>query len=293
MLNPSEVKMNSRSRTLLLSAVLAGVAPFAFPQNQPAPPPEKVAAVFGQNLHYYEAGEGPVVILLHGLGGGKEAWMGSFGALAAQHHVYAIDQIGFGRSDKPLLEYKIATFVDFLQGFMQTQNIAKATLVGNSLGGWIALDFAAQHPGMVEKLVLVDSAGLPWTQTFPADLNPSSVAGMRAMLESVFYDKKMLTDEVVLQAFTNHVRSNEGYTIQRTLAGFATSQFEDTKLASIHAPTLVVWGRQDGLIPLASGKKLQDGIPGATLVLIEECGHAPEIEKPGEFNRALLEFLGK
>jgi len=285
--------MNSRFCPMLLSAVLAVVAPFALPQNQPASPPEKVAAVFDQNLHYYEAGEGPVVILLHGLGGGKEAWMGSFAALAAQYHVYAIDQIGFGRSDKPLLEYKIATFVDFLQGFMQTQNITKATLVGNSLGGWIALDFAAQHPGMVEKLVLVDSAGLPWTQTFPADLNPSSVAGMRAMLESVFYDKKMLTDEVVLQAFTNHVRSNEGYTIQRTLAGFATPQFEDTKLASIHTPTLVVWGRQDGLIPLASGEKLHDGIPGATLVLIEGCGHAPEIEKPVEFNRALLEFLGK
>jgi len=285
--------MNIRFRSLLPSAVLAVLAPFAFPQDQPAPPTEKVAVVFSQNIHYFEAGQGPAVILLHGLGGGKEIWMASFGALAAQYHVYAIDQIGFGHSDKPLLDYKIATFADFLQGFMQAQNIPKATLVGNSLGGWIALDFAVHHPGTVEKLVLVDSAGLPWTQAFPADLNPSSVAEMRAMLESVFYDKKILTDDVVLQAFTNHVRSSEAYTIQRTMAGWAAPQFEDTKLASIHAPTLVVWGRQDVLIPLVSGEKLRDGIPGATLVLIEECGHAPEIEKPVEFNRALLEFLGK
>jgi pimeloyl-ACP methyl ester carboxylesterase len=97
----------------------------------------------------------------------------------------------------------------------------------------------------------------------------------------------------VLQAFTNHVRSSEAYTIQRTMAGWAEPQFEDAKLASIHAPTLVVWGRQDVLIPLASGEKLRDGIPGATLVLIEECGHAPEIERPVEFNRALLGFLGR
>lgn len=285
--------MNICFRSLLLSAFVAIVAPFALPQDQPAPPTEKVAVVFSQNIRYFEAGQGPAVILLHGLGGGKEIWMASFGALAAQYHVYAIDQIGFGHSDKPLLDYKIATYADFLQGFMQAQNIPKATLVGNSLGGWIALEFAVHHPEMVEKLVLVDSAGLPWTQPFAADLNPSSLAGMRAMLETVFYDKKILTDEVVLQAFTNHVRTNEAYTIQRTMAGWAVPQFEDANLASIHAPTLVVWGRQDVLIPLVSGEKLRDGIPGATLVLIDECGHAPEIEKPAEFNRALLEFLGK
>ena len=141
---PKWGQMNIRFRSLLLSVVLAVAEPFAFPQDQPAPPTEKVVVVFSQDIHYFEAGQGSAVILLHGLGGGKEAWMGSFGALAAQYHVYAIDQIGFGHSDKPLLDYKIATFADFLQGFMQAQNISKATLVGNSLGGWIALDFAAR-----------------------------------------------------------------------------------------------------------------------------------------------------
>ena len=181
-----------RFRSALLFATLAAIA-FAssqnvFAQSQPGLPPEKVAVVFGQNIRYYEFGQGPVVILLHGLGSVKEIWLANVGALASKYHVYAIDQIGFGHSDKPLLEYKIATFVDFLQGFMQAQNISKATLVGNSLGGWIALDFTAQHPEMVEKLVLVDSAGLSSMHEPAVDLNASSVAGMRTVLESVFYN---------------------------------------------------------------------------------------------------------
>ncbi|MGA8866579.1 MAG: alpha/beta fold hydrolase [Candidatus Sulfotelmatobacter sp.] len=123
------------------------------------------------------------------------------------------------------------------------------------------------------------------------DLNASSLDATRVLLESLFYDKKMVTDGFVLQVFTDRMRNNDGYTIQRTLAGFATPQFVD--LAKIHAPTLVVWGRQDKLIPLASGEKLRDGIAGAKLMVFEQCGHVPEIEKPAELNRALLEFLGK
>ena len=247
--------------------------------------------MYGQNIHYFEVGQGPTVILLHGLGGAKEFWLANIGALASKYHVYAIDQIGFGQSDKPLLDYEIATFADFLHGFMQAEKIAKATLVGNSFGGWIATDFAVQHPEMVDKLVLVDAAGLAWQKPLP-DLNPSTIAGWRTLIELVFYDKKMVSDEGVMQAFTQHMRNNDGYTIQRTVAGFATPQFEDGKLASIHAATLVVWGRQDELIPLASGEKLRDGIAGAKLLVFEHCGHVPQIEKPAEFNQALLEFLG-
>jgi 2-hydroxy-6-oxonona-2,4-dienedioate hydrolase len=288
-----EKGMRSLSGIFILMIVSLLIVPmvFALPQ-EPSLLQEKTAVVFGQNIRYLEAGQGPAVILLHGLGGVKEMWMGSFGALAAGYHVYAIDQIGFGHSDKPLLDYKVATFVDFLGAFMQRQNIGKATLVGNSFGGWIALEFAIQHPGMVEKLVLVDSAGLAWLRPL-GEMNPSSLAATRTLVESVFYNKKMISDDDVQQAFTDRMRNNDGYTIQRTVAGFDTPQFEDARLASIHAPTLVMWGRQDELIPLASGEKLRDGIMGAKIVVFEQCGHVPQIEKSAEFNRALLEFLGK
>lgn len=278
---------------LSFAAALLGVASIASAQTQSSLPPEKTVVVYGQNIRFIEAGQGPAVILLHGLGSVKEIWSANIGALSAKYHVYAPDQIGFGHSDKPLLDYKIVTFVDFLHAFMQSQNLSKATLVGNSLGGWIAIDFAARHPEMVDKLVLVDSAGLPWEKAPAVDLNPSSLADMRALLDSIFYDKKMASEEFVLQAFTNHVRNNDGYTIQRTLAGFAQNQFEDAKLSSIHAPTLVVWGREDELIPASRGEKLRDGIPGAKFVVFEQCGHVPQLEKPVDFNRALLDFLGK
>jgi 2-hydroxy-6-oxonona-2,4-dienedioate hydrolase len=277
-------------RPVLCAALLIAVVPSGFSQSSGVPQ-EKVTAVYGQHIHYFEVGQGPTVILLHGLGGAKEFWLANIGALAPKYHVYAIDQIGFGQSDKPLLDYKIATFADFLYGFMQEEKIAKATLVGNSFGGWIATDFAVQHPEMVDKLVLVDAAGLTWQAPLP-DLNPSTIAGWRTLIELVFYDKKMVSDEGVMQAFAQHMRNNDGYTIQRTVASFASPQFEDGKLASIHAATLVVWGRQDELIPLASGEKLRDGIAGAKLVVLEHCGHVPQIEKPAEFNQTLLEFLG-
>ena len=280
-------------RNAFVAAALLTASSIASAQTQPSLPPEKTAVVYGQNIRYMEVGQGPAVILLHGLGSVKEIWSANIGALSAKYHVYALDQIGFGHSDKPLLDYKIATFVDFLHAFMQSQNLSKATLVGNSLGGWIALDFAARHPEMVDKLVLVDSAGLPWGKAIAVDLNPASLEDMRTLLDSIFYDKKMVSEEFVLQAFTNHVHNNDGYTIQRTLAGFAQNQFEDAKLASIHSATLVVWGRQDELIPVSSGEKLRDGIPGAKLVVFEHCGHVPQLEKPAEFNQALIDFLGK
>jgi pimeloyl-ACP methyl ester carboxylesterase len=280
-------------RKVFAAAALLVVSSLASAQTQPTPPQEKTAVVYGLNIRYIEAGQGPTVILLHGLGSVKEIWAANIGALSAKYHVYALDQIGFGHSDKPLLEYKISTFVDFLQAFMQSQNLSKATLVGNSLGGWIAIDFAARHPEMVDKLVLVDSAGLPFGKPLTVDLNPASLEDMRTLLNSIFYDRKMVTEEFALQAFTNHVRNNDGYTIQRTLAGFAQNQFEDAKLSTIHAPTLVVWGRQDELIPVSSGEKLRNGIPGAKLVVFEQCGHVPQLEKPAEFNQALFDFLGK
>lgn len=261
---------------------------------QGGPPPEKTAVIYGQNIRYFEAGQGPAVILLHGLGSVKEVWLPNIGALAAKYHVYAIDQIGFGHSDKPLLDYRIGTWGDFLQAFLQSQNIAKATVVGNSLGGWIALDFTVQHPEMVDKLVLVDAAGLTWGGTaLGVDLNPSSVPETRALLEAIFYDKKMVTDQFVQNIFENHMRNNDGYTIQRTLAGFAQAPFEDDKLKSIHAPTLVVWGREDQLIPVERAEKFHAGIAGSKLVIFDQCGHVPQVEKSEQFNQTLLDFLGK
>ncbi len=283
--------MKFRNR-MLLSLIILPVLSAVCAAQMPA---EQTATVFGQSIHYYEAGQGPTVILLHGLGANAGIWVANIGALSAHYHVIAPDQIGFGHSDKPLIDYKIATFVDFLYGFMQSQKIAKATLVGNSLGGWIAVEFALQHPEMVEKLVLVDAGGLSFESAPPTiNLNPASLDDTKKVLSIVFYNQGMVTDLAVAAVFTRHLKDDDGYTIRRTMEGITTTnQNEDTKLSSVHVPTLVVWGANDALLPLSMGERFHAGISGSKLIAIKECGHIPQLEKAEEFNRAVLDFLGQ
>src|SRR5208282_3976393 len=149
--------------------------------------------------------------------------------------------------------------------FMQAQKIAKATLVGNSLSGWIALDFALQHPEMVEKLVLVDAAGLSFESAPPTvNLDPASIDDTKKVLGIVFYNRTMVTDLAAAAVFARHLKDNDGYTIRRILDGFTTTnQLEDTKLPSVHVATLVVWGANDALLPLSMGERYHAGIRGS------------------------------
>lgn len=280
------------SRCGILTAILLLAVSYGFSQSQPGTPPEKVAFIYGQKIRFVVAGQGPAVILLHGLGANKETWMANIDALSTKHHVYALDQLGFGHSEKPLLDYSIATWVDFLHAFMKSQGISHATLVGNSLGGWIALDFTLRYPEMVDKLILVDSGGLAFKLP-TAILNPSSLAGWRTLLQSAFYDKSRINDQFVVTVFTQHLHDNDGYTIQRTLAGLEQALPEDNRLKDVHTPTLIIWGREDELIGIELAEKFRAGIAGSKLVVLEHCGHVPELEKPAEFNGAVLDFLEK
>ncbi len=261
---------------------------------------DKQIEVFGQKLHYLEAGSGPTVILLHGLGGEVSNWALTVPALAKQFHVFAIDQIGFGQSDKPLMNYRIGTMVDFLNGFYKQAGIGKATLVGNSLGGWIAAAFTIAYPDKVEKLVLVDAAGYSPARTGApkvtreqlAPLNAATLAELKQVMSLVFYNKALLTDAFIETAFAAKLKRGDGYTIeqfvQMVLRG---DDFLDGKTKAIKVPTLVVWGREDGLTPLAIGEAYAQDIAGAEKVVLDKCGHVPQIECAAAFNTALLKFL--
>jgi pimeloyl-ACP methyl ester carboxylesterase len=134
-------------------------------------PASKQVEVFGQKIHYLEAGSGPNVILLHGLGADSTNWAMNTAVLAKSFHVFVPDQIGFGESDKPLINYRVGTLVDFLDGFYKNVGITKATVVGNSLGGWTAMAFTLAHPDKVERLVLVDSAGYSFREARRREAN--------------------------------------------------------------------------------------------------------------------------
>src|SRR5438477_9518597 len=146
---------------LLCAAVPAQTIRHGEDQSKPE---SKFATVFGARIHYHDVGSGPVVVLLHGLGDDTTIWDPVIALLSEHHRVIVLDQVGFGRSDKPLLSYRVATFVDFLDGFLEQLKIRSATLVGNSLGGWVAAAYTLEYPQKVEKLVLVDSVGFASVQ---------------------------------------------------------------------------------------------------------------------------------
>src|SRR5438270_10420812 len=151
---------------------------------------DKTIAVFGQAIHYWDVGSGPVVVLVHGLGSRKEDWLPVLEPLGQKYRLLVPDQIGFGKSDKPLLDYSVQTYVDFLNEFLRQLKVEKVSLVGESLGGWISALYAVElgdgaHLIPAEKLVLVDAAGLKQDAPIP-NLNPSSLATMRGLMEAVF-----------------------------------------------------------------------------------------------------------
>jgi pimeloyl-ACP methyl ester carboxylesterase len=265
----------------------------------PGRPEEKTIAVFGQTIHYWDVGSGPVVVLVHGLGSRKEGdWGRVVAPLSQKYRVLALDQIGFGQSDKPVIDYTIQTYVDFLNEFLHELKIEKASLVGESLGGWISAAYALEtatdaHMVPVEKLVLVDAAGLQQDRPIP-DLNPSSLAAERKLLEVVFYDTSRVNDEFVRTALVERMRANISYTVHSVLSNpRLAAERLDGKLASIHVPTLVVWGRQDALLPLESGERYAAQIPGAKLVTFDKCGHVPPLEKTADFVSAVTAFLSR
>lgn len=263
-----------------------------------APAPKQVE-VFGQKINYVEAGSGPTVILLHGLGGDLSNWAFNTPVLAKNYHVFAPDQIGFGASDKPLIDYRVGTLVDFLDGFYKKLGITKATLVGNSLGGWTALAYTLAHPDKVDRLVLVDAAGYSLAKTgmqpqreFLQVLNPSTVEAEKALMKTILANPAMVTDAFAENALAGHLRKNDGYTIDRFLDSVMRNEdVVDGKLTAIKAPTLVIWGREDHLIPLTAGQMMGNEIPGAQTVILDHCGHVPQIECAVPFNTALLKFL--
>lgn len=260
---------------------------------------DKEVKIYGQKIRYLDTGSGAkTVILLHGMGGSAANWTLNVGAIAARYRVVAPDQLGFGQSDKPMINYRIATYVDFLDRLYAELKIERATLVGNSMGGWIAAAYAIAHPERVERLVLVDAAGFAPPKDFDtkqlAALNPSTREGIRALSALVFYNKQLyLSDAAIDFSLTQRMSAGDGYTIQSLIESIARREdMLDGRLSAIKQPTLLVWGLHDGLTPLKEfGERFKREIAGSELIVFEEAGHVPMVEKAAEFNAALLKFL--
>jgi len=283
-------------KIVIVALFLQAICLSAFAQTAPQ---DKSVSVFGAKIRYLEAGDAtkPAVILLHGLGGSAENWQLTIPALAANYHVFAPDQVGFGKSDKVLLKYRVATYADFLDKFMAELKIEKASLVGNSMGGWVAGLMAIKYPNRVEKIVLADAAGiLPENLNFDEiyQLNNSTRDEIRANMKRIFANPLFQNNEALVDQFmTARVAANDGYTINSLIESIKRKEdFLNDRLGEIKKPTLIIWGKQDGLLPVSDATVFNKGIAGSQLVIFDNCGHAPQFEKAADFNKEVLKFLG-
>ena len=267
-------------RFALLIGLFAIVPCAAQEEATGTPTTEKFVTVYDAKIHYVEAGSGASVILIHGLADNVAIWDAVIPALSAKFRVIALDQIGFGRSDKPLLNYRVSTLVDFLDGFFSKLKIERTSLIGNSLGGWVAAAYALAHPERVERLVLSDAAGyaaLAKTME-PRALRALRVASrddIRYLGSLSFHDKRFYQD--VDAAFKERVTAGDSYTVGQLLDSMIRGDdVLDNRLHAIHQPTLVIWGREDKLIPVSFAERFHHEIANSRLRIIDNCGHMPQ-----------------
>lgn len=259
----------------------------------PALPELRAQKVFGRNIQYYDTGRGPPLVLVHGVGGDADQWAFCLEALAVSHRVIAIDLLGFGRSDKPSIDYRIAGYVELLERFLTKLDIGRASLLGHSLGGWITASFALAFPERVETLILTDAAGIDEAAAaIPIDLKVSTLANMRTVFHAMFYDPALVKDGLVELAYSLHLERGDGATIRSVLETLASpAEKLDAALARMRVPTLILWGENDAITPLAMAHVFHRRIAGSQLRIIPQCGHLPPLEKAGAFVDAVRAFL--
>ncbi len=245
---------------------------------------------------YLEAGEGEVVICLHGAGAGAVTWYPSIAALAQDFRVIAPDIVGYGESDKPDAPYDKPFFSAWLASFMAALKIPKAHIVGLSQGGAIALQFVLEHPEMVDKLVLVDSGALGAKPTLGALFGMIWLNSAPSTLANCFYSRYILFNPKNRDPNHGHysVEVIKGIGGKKAFSqgkGAAVTPIPEDSLRQIRHNTLIIWGEEDRLFGLEYGERAARIIPHATLYSIPNAGHLPLMDQPYWFNKALLGFL--
>lgn len=253
------------------------------------------------NVHV--AGDGPPVLLIHGSGPGVSAWANwrlTLPVLAEQFTVVAPDLVGFGFTDRPAGQrYGLDIWVQHTLAVMDALGMPKASIVGNSMGGAVALRLASRFPERVEQLVLMGSVGVPFTITPALDAvwgYKPSVAAMRALLAVFAYDQALVNDDLAQLRYQASIEPGvqEAFAAmfpaprQRWVDALCTP---DEDIAEISASTLLIHGRDDQVIPLATSLHLLQLIPRAQLHVFGQCGHWTQIERAEEFTRLVSGFL--
>ena len=267
--------------------------------------------VGGKNVRYWVEGEGPAVILVHGLTCSAEFWQYNVAPLSQQYRVYALDLIGFGRSDKGVGEFSLPYGAAFIADFMDALGIERATLVGTSMGGAICAQFAAQFLPRLEKLILVDSAAFgrelslilrSWSFPIVGRVIFSLYQRLFPLIiRWAFYDRGSVDREWISGAAAMlrmpgvKESSLEVIRIGVDIRGQRDELLHDLhrQLRNMPAPTLIIWGSHDSAVPVSHAYAAQKLIPNSRVQMIDRSNHMPQLERPQEFNQLVLDFLSE
>lgn len=266
----------------------------------------------GHDVRYRRAGSGPVIVLIHGMAGSSETWRLVMPVLAERFTVVAPDLVGHGQSAKPRGDYSLGALASYVRDLLVILGHERATLVGQSLGGGIAMQFAYQFPERSERLVLVSSGGLgeevalllrlltvPGTeyvlpvvcQRWAHDAGDTVFGWLRriglrpgAHLEEMWQSYGSLADAETRAAFLQTLRAVVD------VAGQRVSATDRLHLAA-NLPTLIIWGDRDNIIPVQQGHETHRAIPGSRLDIFEGVGHFPHCEDPERFCDVVIDFM--
>jgi pimeloyl-ACP methyl ester carboxylesterase len=267
--------------------------------------------VSGTQINYVDIGSGdagPPVVFVHGLGGAWQNWLENIPRTAEERRVLALDLPGFGRSEMPSGEITVPGYGRCVEEFCSQLGLDEVVLVGNSMGGFVAAETTIQFPSRVERLVLVSAAGISITnlmrrpaQTWgrvAAALGTYGAANTRAAISRPVL--RQLSLGFVMRHPTRlradlcweqvHAAGTPGF--RPALDALLDYDFRD-HLEEISCPTLIVWGKEDMLVPVKDADEFEQLIPNARQILMEDTGHVPMLERPVKFNDCLIEFLAE
>ena len=274
-------------------------------------PMDQFTEVLGLKTRYWKLGaEGSPLILIHGISCSVLEWEHVIDELSTRHKVYALDMVGHGLTDKPEDHpYDLKSFGTFVLAFMDVMKLTSATLIGNSLGGRVALECADLAPERISALVLSAPAAVDKSTLLEFRLasipflgeiaTAPNTFGIRKIWRGAFADPSFVTPGLVAEKVSLAKMPGAGKAFLKALrnmlsfGGFKAPILHEThvQLRKLRAPTLVIWGKMDRFLPVSHLSTLMGLVPHAVTVVLDQCGHVPMIEMPREFNRIVFEFL--
>jgi pimeloyl-ACP methyl ester carboxylesterase len=268
-------------------------------------PPGYMVKLDGRKTHFVKKGQGPPVVLIHGFNLDHNTWIANIDVLARYFTVFAVDLWGSGYSTREPLDYGFPLFVEQIELLMKHLDIDRAHLVGHSMGGGISIAFSVAHPQQVDRLVLVDSVGIPrpialrerlfrapWLPELLQAL-PTDIIRRKNLCDFWIHDADLLTPEV-FSALTGYQKI-EGTTraaldiLRRDF--FNTLSDEIDHLKGLDIPVLLIWGRHDRAVPIEAGWEMRGRLPSARFEVFDRSSHLPNFDEADRFNDIVVSFL--